>query len=87
MSVSAEQQKQQDTANSLLDQYNQQFKSPILASLASFNQSIPNIIDQLSQQCVRLTIENQTLTKSVEALQLEKTTAKTPKLTPDAGKK
>jgi len=60
-----------------LTAYVQQFKAPFQAILANLNQTGPNVIDQLIQQCVTLEMQVKTLQEQNEKLVQEKTLAKT----------
>ena len=60
-----------------LNLYIQQFKKPITDLLTNFNQTTPNVIDQLITQCVTLEMQIAELQKQVDNLLSEKTLAKT----------
>lgn len=60
-----------------LNEYVNQFKAPLQTILVNLNQTGPNLIDQLIQQCVTLEMTNKTLQEQNDKLVAEKTLAKT----------
>lgn len=74
--VSDEQKKQEKLNTQRAEEYTQQFKGPILSQLATFNQVLPNIIDNLIKQCLALHQQIDTLTSEKQKVYGELATLK-----------
>lgn len=88
--VSDEQKKQEELNIKRAEEYTQAYKGPVLSQLATFNQVIPNVIDnlikgilELHKQVDSLTSENQKLNGELAVLKAVDSKGKCEKSLPD----